>query len=122
MKVETKEIRGVTVRVSQLPVLRAFELLAVVLKLSPDGDVRRAVFAIPPAEVTAKAVQFLAGASVLAGDNHIELTDKDRINGAFPDVRALVDAMIFALEVQFSSFSDAPDRPAEQRPGASVGA
>ncbi len=118
MKTERRDIRGITVEVTQVPALRGFEMLAHVTKLSPDADIARAVFSIPPGEIEAYAIRFLAGARVEKEGKLHDLNSRERINFAFgSDTHALIKAIVFALEVQFDAFSDAPD-DASARAGA----
>lgn len=118
LKTETKEVAGLSVATTQLPAMRAYTLLARLLKIagpavaqmgkSSLGEVAAALFSnLDPAEFPAVAREILACTTVTLDGRTVALSSNEAIdtvfNGRLP---ALIGVLRHALEVNYSGFFD----------------
>lgn len=110
MREETRTIGGLAVTVTQFPCMRGLPLI-------PRLHIVDDFSSVSGAELQAFARDLLAGTSVRKNGTRLDLLSDEAINAAFGgDIKALLDALRFAVEVNFfpTSTEGAPaDQPAQ---------
>jgi len=141
LRTESRQIDGLTVTSTQLPAMRSFRLMARLgkvispalghvdgISLSSDlstlGPALAALFAsIDGDEAESLAREVLASTTVDVDGKRLELGRTEMVNLAFEGrIKAMLETLKFALEVNYGSFFDRPAgaAAAEQAEQASV--
>jgi len=145
LKTETRDVCGITLTTTQLPVFRALALSTVLAQyagpalatLLPTlftrglgglindaggaeklGEALGTVFQRLDPNAAQEIVKRILVCTVANVDGRrVELTDQPRIDATFPGLKSLLGACAFALEIIYSDFTDgAPNVPTTDAP------